>query len=111
MPRTPIPIVSLDSKTGEPVTFIPVDATNDHEIANAQGVRVLVQTAAGEAVTIDIPSQACSHGRLGDLGPFAVGASTIQSFGPYDPSLFGAPGKLYVNCSAVTGAPKITAVR
>lgn len=111
MPRTPIPVVPLDSKTGEPITFIPIDATNDHEIANASGVRILVMTGAAEAVTIDIPSRACSHGRMGDLGPFAVGANALQSFGPYDPALFGAPGLLYINCSAVTGAPKITAVR
>ena len=110
MPRTNIPVQTLDSKTGEAITFIPIDAANGHEIANSGGVKVLVLTGAGEAVTISIPSQACSHGRLGDLGPFAVGANAYQSFGPYDPTLFGAPGKLYVNASAVTGAPKIAAI-
>lgn len=112
MPRTVLTIQPLDTKAGENVTFVNIDATNDHEYTPSGACAVLIQTAAGEAVTLNVPSIACSHGRVGDLGPFVVGASVLKSFGPFEPSLFGdGSGLIYLDFSAVTGTPKIAIVR
>jgi|SRR5262245_6338523 len=111
MPRTNVPVQILNEKVGEPIVFIPLDQANDHVIVNSGDVNILIQTAAAEGATVTIPSMACSHGRTADLGPFVIGAGVTQSYGPYEPALYGDGRNLFIDVSAMTGTPKIAAVR
>lgn len=111
MPRTAIAVQTASARAGQDLTFVTVDAANGMQVPNDGRVFILVRCGAADAVTVAIPSLACTHGRTGDVTGIAVGNSVDKLFGPFpDIGGWGNGTTLFLNFSGVAGTPKIAAI-
>lgn len=113
--RTQLAIQQVSTPGGTGLTFAPVDTINGMQVPNTGRVALLVQTGTpggfSAGVTVNIPSVACIHGRLGDITA-VVPSGVLQAFGPFqDPTIWGdGRSLLFANFSAAIGGTALNTV-
>jgi hypothetical protein len=111
MARTILTPQRLDTKAGEQPTYQTVDPTNGMQTRNSGVEVVAVRTVGGTGLTVQFPSVACSHGRLGDVSTVQA-QDVTQYYGPFtDPATWGDGGsQLFIDASTFTGTAQIAVI-
>lgn len=113
--RTVLSIQQISSPAGLALGFVPVDTINGMQVQNTGRVALAVATGTqggfSAGVTVNIPSVACIHGRLGDITA-VVPSGVVEFFGPFqDPTIWGdGRSQLFINFSAAIGGTALNTV-
>lgn len=120
MARVNIPVKTVLASSAAGIDLsvggVAADATNHHKYFNPAGKTALVViTAAASGVSVTVISVADPYGRLGNLGPTAIGASKVHLFGPFPNLLFANQGVTdldytYIDLSGLSGTVTLIGV-